>query len=672
MPTFKELGLRPELVQALDGLGFVNPTPIQELSIPQVIGGTGDLIALAQTGTGKTAAFSLPVLHSLDTDSLDVQCIVLCPTRELCLQISKDMAAFAAHMTLKTVAVYGGASMDTQIRALKKGAQVVIGTPGRTVDLINRGVLKLGDVQFLVLDEADEMLNMGFKEDLDTILAETPQEKRTLLFSATMPREIKAISKKYMHDPVEVKAESASTGAATVEHVYYMVSARDKYEVLKRVADLNPDVYGIVFCRTRRETQEIANKLMGDGYNADALHGDLSQAQRDAIMDRFRTRHLQLLVATDVAARGIDVNDLTHVINYSLPDEAESYIHRSGRTGRAGKTGVSIAIIHSREVSKLKTIERKLGKNFEQRPVPSGKEVCEVQLFHIVDKIAKEEVDEKQIAKFLPAVLEQLDGMDRETLIKKLVMYEFSTFIEYYKNAPDLNVEDRRGKRERREGSDETFTRLGGARDADVNFKKFKINVGRRDNVNPSTLIGFLNDQLNRRDVAVGRIEVMNTISFFEIDSAYADTLRETLTNAHRGGRQVELEEVLPKDFPQKKAYGDKGGFKKPYEKRGDDNDRPRKPYESRGREDRPREDRPRESGDFKRSFDRPSERSGDRPAPRYSERTGDRPAPRSTDRDSRGSSAGESRDGGANRDKFQKKFGAKPFSTKFKGKPKK
>lgn len=668
MPTFKELGLRPELVQALDGLGFVNPTPIQELSIPQVIAGHGDLIALAQTGTGKTAAFSLPVLHSLDTDSMAVQCIVLCPTRELCLQISKDMESFAKHMTLKTVAVYGGASMDTQIRALKKGAQVVIGTPGRTVDLINRGVLKLGDVQFLVLDEADEMLNMGFKEDLDTILAETPKEKRTLLFSATMPREIRAISKKYMHDPVEVKAESSSTGAATVEHVYYMVSARDKYEVLKRVADLNPDVYGIVFCRTRRETQEIANKLMGDGYNADALHGDLSQAQRDAIMDRFRTRHLQLLVATDVAARGIDVNDLTHVINYSLPDEAESYIHRSGRTGRAGKKGVSIAIIHSREVSKLKIIERKLGKGFEQRPVPSGKEVCEVQLFHIVDKIAKEEVDEKQIAKFLPAVLEQLEGMDRETLIKKLVMYEFSTFIEYYKNAPDLNVDDRRVKRERREGSDETFTRLGGARDADVNFKKFKISVGRRDNVNPSTLIGFLNDQLNRRDVAIGRIEVMNTISFFEIDSAYADTLRESLSNAHRGGRQVELEDVLPKDFPQKKTFGDKGGFKKPYEKRSDDNDRPRRSYQDRdSRDDRPRDSQPSDSGGFKRSLDR----AGDRPAPRSSERSGDRPAPRTSDRDTRSSGTSENRDGGANRDKFQKKFGAKPFSTKFKGKPK-
>ncbi len=654
MPSFKELGLRPELVQAHDGLGFVTPTPIQEQSIPQVLNGEGDLIALAQTGTGKTAAFSLPVLHQLDTDSMSVQCIVLCPTRELCLQIAKDMEAFSAHMPVRTVAVYGGASMDTQIRGLKRGAQVVIGTPGRTVDLINRGALKLGDVQFLVLDEADEMLNMGFKDDLDLILAETPKEKRTLLFSATMPPEIRSISNKYMHNPVEVKVKSDSTGAATIEHVFYLVSARDKYDALKRIADLNPDVYGIVFCRTRRETQEIANKLMTDGYNADALHGDLSQAQRDTIMGRFRTRHLQLLVATDVAARGLDVNDLTHVINYSLPDEAEAYIHRSGRTGRAGKTGISIAIVHSREVNKLRAIEKKLGRRFEQQPVPSGKEICEKQLFHIMDKISNLEVDEKQVAKYLPAVLEQLEGLDRETIIKKLVTHEFSTFLNYYKNAPDLNAgeRDRKVKRERLD-SEPQFNKLSSARGTGAPMSKFKINVGRRDNVNPSSLIGFLNDQLNRRDVEIGKIEVLNTVSVFEIDAEYADALRAALRNADRGGREIVLEDAPDKDFSQKPSFGrrDEGssGFKKPYapNPRKDEGFAPRKTYGSR--EDRPRDEKPRGEGGYKPSFSR--------------------------DRDDRPTSAS-----GTNRDKFAKRFGAspkpaaaaKPFSTKFKGKPKK
>jgi len=654
MPTFKELGLRPELVQALDGLGFNTPTPIQELSIPQVLTGEGDLIALAQTGTGKTAAFSLPVLNQLDTDSMSVQCIVLCPTRELCLQITKDMESFSTHMQLRTVAVYGGASMDTQIRGLKRGAQIVIGTPGRTVDLINRGALKLGDVQFLVLDEADEMLNMGFKDDLDLILAETPKEKRTLLFSATMPAEIRSISKKYMNNPVEVKVKSDSTGAATVEHVFYLVSARDKYDVLKRVADLNPDVYGIVFCRTRRETQEIANKLMSDGYNADALHGDLSQAQRDAIMGRFRTRHLQLLVATDVAARGLDVNDLTHVINYSLPDEAEAYIHRSGRTGRAGKTGISIAIVHSRETNKLRLIEKKLGRKFIQQPVPSGKEIVEKQLFHTLDRISNLEVDEKQIAKFMPAVLEQLADLDRETIIKKLVTHEFSTFFKYYRNAPDLNSNEREPKaRRERLDSEPQFNKLGSARGSGAPLKKFKINVGRRDNVNPSSLIGFLNDQLNRRDVEIGKIEVLNTVSVFEIDAEYADALKKALADAERGGRQIVLEDAPDKDFSQRPSFGrrDEGGsdFKKPYAPRRDDSTGPRKTYG--GRDERPRDEKPREGG-YKPPFSR--------------------------DRDDR--SSGSSSSEGGNRDKFQKRFGAtprstgpaKPFSTKFKGKPKK
>lgn len=648
MPTFKELGLRPELVQALDKLGFTTPTPIQERSIPQVLGGKEDLIALAQTGTGKTAAFSLPVLHQLDTESKKVQCIVLCPTRELCLQIAKDMENFSVFMPLKTVAVYGGANMDTQIRGLKSGAQIVIGTPGRTVDLINRGALKLHDVEFLVLDEADEMLTMGFKDDLDLILNETPKDKQTLLFSATMPPEIRAISQKYMNNPVEVKIKSDSTGAANIEHVYYMVNAKDKYEVLKRVADLNPDVYGIVFCRTRRETQEIANKLMGDGYNADALHGDLSQAQRDAIMGRFRTRHLQMLVATDVAARGLDVNDLTHVINYSLPDEAEVYIHRSGRTGRAGKKGISIAIIHSREVSRLKTIERKLGKAFTQQQVPSGQEICEKQLFAIVDRISKVQVDENRISKFMPSVYEQLAELTREELIQKLVTHEFSTFLNYYKNAPDLN----KGQGDRRERIDRSDmdprsrerAERGTVRGSGAPLSKFRINVGRRDNINPATLIGFINDHLNRRDAEIGKIEVLNTFSFFEIETTAAEALKTAMRESTRGGRAVTLEEASKAEFSERNERA-------PFVKRDDFRSGPPKERFAPNKRDDNRSDASRERFN-------PEKRDGG---------AGD-------------SSSAPKR----NADKFQTRFDAtkkspaakggksdKPLASKFKGKPK-
>ena len=650
MPTFKELGLRHELVQALDKLGFTTPTPIQEKSIPQVLGGKEDLIALAQTGTGKTAAFSLPVLHQLDTDSKKVQCIVLCPTRELCLQIAKDMESFSVFMPLRTVAVYGGASMDTQIRGLRNGAQIVIGTPGRTVDLINRGALKLQDVDFLVLDEADEMLTMGFKDDLDLILNQTPKEKQTLLFSATMPPEIRSISQKYMNNPVEVKIKSDSTGAANIEHVYYMVNAKDKYEVLKRVADLNPDVYGIVFCRTRIETQQIANKLMADGYNADALHGDLSQAQRDTIMGRFRTRHLQMLVATDVAARGLDVTDLTHVVNYSLPDEAEVYIHRSGRTGRAGKKGISIAIVHSREVNKLKLIERKLGKSFTQQLVPTGQEICEKQLFAIVDRISNVEVDEKQIAKFMPSVYTQLADLSREDIIQKLVTHEFSTFLNYYKKAPDLNKGQSDSKRERVDRSDmdprsRERAERGSMRGSGAPLTKFRINVGRRDNINPATLIGFINDHLNRRDAEIGKIEVLNTFSFFEIESTSADDLKAAMRSSDRGGRAIMLEEASNADF------GDRNKERAPFVKRDDNRSEGKERYAPKKREDS----------------------------------RGDAPTNRFTTAANRSESGGDG--SGApkrNAEKFQSRFeakkspsagkdtrGAKPFDSKFKGKPK-
>ncbi len=574
MPTFKELGLRTEIIQALDELGFEKPTEIQEKAVPQVLDSKKDLIALAQTGTGKTAAFSLPVLEQLETDSNNIQCIVLCPTRELCLQITKDMQSFAKFMNLKTVAVYGGASIETQIRALKRGAQVVVGTPGRTVDLINRRVLKLQHVNYVVLDEADEMLTMGFKDDLDTILAETPESKQTLLFSATMPKGIRDIIRRYMTDPAEVTSGTKNAGATNVEHHYYLVNARDKYECLKRLADINPKVYGIVFCRTRRETKEIADKLMQDGYNADAIHGDLSQQQRDTVMGRFRQRHLQILVATDVAARGLDVNDLTHVINFNLPDEEEVYIHRSGRTGRAGKKGISIAIIHGRERGKLKSVERKLKKQFIQQPVPTGKEICEKQLYAIVDRLGKIEINEKQIEPFLPAILEQLGHLSKEDLVKHLVSFEFNRFLEYYRNARDLNAGpdprdrgrdrgerrdrgdrgdrgdrrergDRKDRGERRERSDggnrgERDNRSDRNRNG-VDFTRFHINIGNKEGVNPANLMGLINEQLSKRDVEIGKIEVMNTFSFFELDTAYVDKLMDKAQGSDHNGKKLNL-----------------------------------------------------------------------------------------------------------------------------------
>ncbi|MCB9192111.1 MAG: DEAD/DEAH box helicase, partial [Flavobacteriales bacterium] len=558
MPTFKELGLRAEIVQALDDLGFESPTPIQEKAIPTVLDSKRDLIALAQTGTGKTAAFSLPVLEQLDESSNEIQCIVLCPTRELCLQITEDIHTFAKYMDLKTVAVYGGSSIETQIRAIKKGCQIIIGTPGRTVDLINRRVLKLQNINYVVLDEADEMLTMGFQDDLETILAETPKEKQTLLFSATMPTGIKGITKRYMNDPAEVAIGGRNEGNKDVEHHYYQVNARDKYECLKRLADVNPEVYGIVFCRTRRETQEIANKLVQDGYNADALHGDLSQAQRDAVMGRFRKRHLQILVATDVAARGLDVDELTHVINYNLPDEDEVYVHRSGRTGRAGKKGISIAIIHGREKGKLRSIEKKLKKEFIQQQVPTGKEICEKQLYAIVSRLSEMDVNDKQIAPFLPQIMQQIGHLEKEDLIKRLVSFEFNKFLEYYKNARDLNVadkggrdrEDRGDRRERGDRNDRDSGRDSGRGpkgrkydDAD-RFTRVHINLGKKDDINPAVLMGFVNEQLRKRDVEIGRIEILNTFSFIEVDSDYAAKLVAEANGTDHRGKRVSLSEA--------------------------------------------------------------------------------------------------------------------------------
>ncbi|HAW82313.1 MAG TPA: DEAD/DEAH box helicase, partial [Balneola sp.] len=415
MPTFKELGLKQELLDAVEKLGFTQPTKVQELAIPTILESQRDLIALAQTGTGKTGAFGLPSLHQIDTNSDDVQVLVLSPTRELAIQIARDLKDFAKYQkAVKTVAVYGGANISTQIKALRNGCQVVIGTPGRMLDLINRKQLDVRNVRTLVLDEADEMLNMGFQDDLDAILKDTPKEKQTLLFSATMPKGIAKIAKKYMNNPEEIEVGERNAGAKNVEHHYYMVHAKNRFEALKRVTDMNPDIYGIIFCRTRRETAEIASKLNKDGYDVDLLNGDLSQAQRDDVMDRFRTKDLQLLVATDVAARGLDVNELTHVINYNLPDDLEVYIHRSGRTGRAGNSGISISIIHTRETGRIRALEKMSGKDFIKKEVPSGEEICGIRMLNLIDTVKETKVNEEQMAKFLPEALEKLADLERD------------------------------------------------------------------------------------------------------------------------------------------------------------------------------------------------------------------------------------------------------------------
>ena len=562
MDSFTDTGLHVKLLDAVQELGFEKPTPIQAKTIPHLLSSDQDLMAFAQTGTGKTAAFGLPALHLTNIEDKRTQTIILCPTRELCMQITKDITNYSKYMKgIGVVAVYGGASIDTQIRALNKAAQIVVGTPGRVKDLIKRRKLLLGNVERVVLDEADEMLSMGFKDDLDAILSKTPEKKQTLLFSATMSKEVLAITKKYMNDPVEISAAQKNTGAENVKHIYYMVHAKDRYEVLKRIADINPNIYGIVFCRTRRETKEVANKLMQDGYNADALHGDLSQAQRDEVMGRFRIRQLQLLVATDVAARGLDVTDLTHIINYNLPDDTEIYIHRSGRTGRAGKSGTSIAIVHTRETRKIKEIEKKFKIEFSKELVPSGKDICKKQLYSLIDKIEKVQVDDKQIEPFMPAIYKKLEWLSREELIKHFVSAEFNRFLSYYKNARDVNVsesqkEDRRGRREKKSWEEKRRT----------SFSRLYINVGSKNNLTPARLIGVINEGLDSGDAEIGKIEIMKKFSFFEIEDKKESQLITALKGQDFEGVPLMVE--VSKEKPAGASLSrDKSFKKRGYEK---------------------------------------------------------------------------------------------------------
>jgi ATP-dependent RNA helicase DeaD len=553
--TFNETGLKPEILKAIAEMGFENPTPIQEQTIPHLINSTQDLVALAQTGTGKTAAFGLPLLHNISMQTRDIQGLILCPTRELCLQITRDLENYSKYMTgLKTIAVYGGADITKQIRELKSGGQIVVGTPGRVNDLIRRKVLNVSAIRWMVLDEADEMLTMGFKDELDTILATTPSEKQTLLFSATMPTEIAEMSSKYLHNPSELSVGRRNEGAANVEHHYYVVHAKDKYATLKRIADNYPDCYAIVFCRTRMETREVADQFMADGYNADALHGDLSQSQRDAVMARFRGKQLQMLIATDVAARGLDVNDLSHVINYSMPDDPEVYIHRSGRTGRAGKSGISVSILHMKETGRLKQIERIARKKFERKMVPGGDEICEKQMFHLIDRVVNVDIDEKQIGKFLPLILDKFESMSKEDIVKHFVSLEFNELMEYYKNARDLNLKmeqprDSFGRADRNDrGGDRT------------SFTKLFINVGKKQNLNASGLIGLINEYSKRRNVEIGKIDIQRKFSFFEIDSAYEKDLIKAMNNQIIEGHLLNIGKV---ESTAPEASREGGSFRK-------------------------------------------------------------------------------------------------------------
>ena len=542
MKTFEELGVSPEIRKAIEEMGYENPMPVQEEVIPYLLGENNDVVALAQTGTGKTAAFGLPLIQQINVKNRVPQSLILCPTRELCLQIAGDLNDYSKYIDgLKVLPVYGGSSIDSQIRSLKRGVHIIVATPGRLLDLMERKTVSLSTISNVVMDEADEMLNMGFTDSINAILADVPQERNTLLFSATMSPEIARISKNYLRDAKEITIGRKNESTNSVKHIAYMVQAKDKYAVLKRVADYCPQIYGIVFCRTRKETQEIADKLMQEGYNADSLHGELSQAQRDAVMQKFRLRNIQILVATDVAARGLDVNDLTHVINYGLPDDTESYTHRSGRTGRAGKTGISIAIVNMREKGKMREIERIIGKKFIMEQVPTGKQICEKQLIKVIDDIEKVKVNEEEIADFMPEIYRKLEWLSKEDVIKRMVSMEFNRFLEYYRDREEIQTAtDSRGERgTRTEGRGSRDN--GGSRTAAPGFTRLFINLGKMDNFFPNELINLLNSNTRGR-IELGRIDLMKNFSFFEVDEKEAQNVIKALNRTNWNGRRVSVE----------------------------------------------------------------------------------------------------------------------------------
>ena len=565
MNLFEQLGLDEPILKAISDMGFETPSEIQQKAIPTLLANGADMVALAQTGTGKTAAFGFPLLQLIDTDSRVTQGLILSPTRELCLQIASELRNYAKYLPkVNVVAVYGGASIEEQARSLKKGAQIIVATPGRMQDMIRRNFVDISHINYCVLDEADEMLNMGFYEDITAILSHTPQEKNTWLFSATMPNEVAKIARKFMRKPIEITVGTRNQATNTVQHEYYIVSGRHRYQALKRLADANPDIFSVVFCRTKRDTQAVAEKLIEDGYNAAALHGDLSQNQRDLVMKSFRARQIQMLVATDVAARGIDVDDITHVIHYQLPDEIETYNHRSGRTGRAGKSGISMVILPKSEVKKIKTIEKMIGQPFEQKQLPSGMEICEIQLYHLANNLKNTEVN-PAIDDYLPAIYKELQEVNREELIKKIFSVEFTRFFNYYKNAENLSVEN---ERESRSGGNSDEVR-------------YFINIGERDGYDWKSLKDFLKATLNLGRDDVFKVDVKNSFSFFNTDADLSDLVMSTFTDFQMDGRFINVE------LSTKGAGRDRGG-----RKRGNDDGRKHGNDEGRNRKKGQRESR--------------------------------------------------------------------------------
>ena len=624
MKTFAELGLKEQILNAITEIGYEQPTPVQAAVIPVLLGEentdqtadgaavpTQDIIALAQTGTGKTAAYGLPVLQNVDADDRSTQVVILSPTRELCLQIADDLKDYSRYIDgLHVVAVYGGAGIESQIRQLRKGCQIIVATPGRLIDLIHRGVARLEAVRHVVLDEADEMLNMGFTESIDEILSAIPSEHQTLLFSATMGPDIERIAKNYLRQYREIVVGSRNEGAEHVNHIYYAVRAQDKYAALKRIVDYYPRIYAIIFCRTRLETQEVADHLIRDGYSAEALHGDLAQAQRDLTMQKFRTHRTQLLVATDVAARGLDVNELTHVINYGLPDDVENYTHRSGRTGRAGKRGTSISIIHLREKGKVRVIERVIGKKFEVGTLPEPKEICTKQLYKVIDNLEHTEPDEEQIAPFLPEVMHKLEWLTKEELVKRLVQQEFGRFLTYYADAPEIvqptareEREEKGNKRDRRD--DKRARNAKGNPVAEEGYTRLFLNFGKRDNFFAREIINLVNRYVKGK-VEIGRIDLLNNCSFFEVPEEQAELVMGKMAKAKVGERRVVVDFADRADGKADSgAHGPKGRARH-NEDRYADSRKKSKPKARKNAERREQNDKEQRFGkdDWKQFFD--------------------------------------------------------------------
>ncbi|WP_144892489.1 DEAD/DEAH box helicase [Flavobacterium tiangeerense] len=641
MNKFEQLGLSESLLKAVLDLGFENPSEVQEKAIPLLLEKDTDMVALAQTGTGKTAAFGFPVIQKIDANNRNTQALILSPTRELCLQITNELKNYSKYEKgINVVAVYGGASITEQARDIKRGAQIIVATPGRMQDMINRGLVNITGINYCILDEADEMLNMGFYEDIVNILSTTPDDKNTWLFSATMPAEVARIGKQFMTDPIEITVGAKNSGSATVSHEFYLVNARDRYEALKRLADSNPDIFSVVFCRTKRDTQAVAEKLIEDGYSAAALHGDLSQAQRDGVMKSFRGRQIQMLVATDVAARGIDVDNITHVVNYQLPDEIETYNHRSGRTGRAGRLGTSIVIVTKSELRKISSIERIIKQKFEEKSIPSGIEICEIQLLHLANKIKDTEVDH-EIDTYLPAINSVLEDLSKEELIKKMVSVEFNRFINYYKKNRDISTQsgERRERSDDRDGAPRENNNGGATR--------YFVNIGSRDNFDWMSLKDYLKETLDLGRDDVFKVDVKEGFSFFNTDPEHTDKVMEILNNVQLEGRRINVEISKNdgggrRDHNGRSSGGGFGGGRSSAPRRegsfaprregsgGFRSDRSSAPREGGFRSDRGAA--PRREGGF--SSDRPrTEGSSDR-APRRSESFGDAPRPRRPRRD--------------------------------------